>query len=439
MAVGALGSRQIAVAGNLGAGKTTLVDGLCTQLGWTRSPPRRPDVAYVQRIHSDPHRWSFEAQLNFLLLKAAAIREAELNRRSTIIDRSIYEDCDVMARSWAERYWDDAARATYHSCAEMLISGLPVPDAVVYCRCRPDVCAERRGQRARLGVATYDPQWVTRLDDLYRSWTSDFSTCPLLELDTESHDVRDAGVVREIISDLEWYFAPRPQGQTMLFDLSGSPPPDPLFEEHEDASPLRMLRPLNSIPPHRTGGFAGSPGFGLISQPIQHPAAYIAAPFTAMAVVPEPLTNELRLPVDERLHGVIPNDYRRRLERVVAAVEGQGLSAVLPHRDVNRWGRRSLSPQQVAQSCIDLVRECDVFVGILGDSYGAHVEAGVALALRKPCVFFEVGEFGQTFVGSGLAHTRGVRRESVERLEDVAARIAYGPLLPAIHPPMRGS
>ncbi len=140
MADASRNSRVLAVAGNLGAGKSTLVNGLCRHLGWARAPLKSPDPAYVKRIHEQPERWSFEAQLNFLVLKASSLREAALAGRNIIVDRSLYEDREVMARSWAEQFWDKRSIATYEDCASMLFAGLPVADAVIYCRCSDDVC-----------------------------------------------------------------------------------------------------------------------------------------------------------------------------------------------------------------------------------------------------------------------------------------------------------
>lgn len=430
MAAVAEGNRQIAVAGNLGAGKTTLVDGLCAHLGWSRCPARSPDPAYVQRIHSDPSRWSFEAQLNFLTLKATAIREAHVDQRNAVIDRSIYEDRETMAKSWAEKYWDEQTRTTYDNCARMLIEGLPAPDVVLYCHASREVRGERRANRPRGYQVTYDPLWVERLDALYADWAGRFDACPLLELDTDHYDVRDPRVVRGIITDLQAYFAPGMPSQTILFDLSGAPPPTPLFDYPEQLPTMRLLRPANTIAPHTRGDLiAPTAASELLPRLLPHPSVYVAAPFTALAVAAEPLREDLRLPVSGRAHGIIPDEYRKSLERVVAAIDAQGFFAVLPHRDVNRWGHRSLPARQVAQACVQLVGRCDVFVGILGKSFGAHLEAGVALALNKPCLFIEVEQFGGTFVGGGLGLTAGARRIKVARLDDVPSRLAVDELL----------
>jgi deoxyadenosine/deoxycytidine kinase len=430
---GAPASPLLAVAGNLGAGKTTLVNGLCRHLGWQRCPLSSPAPSYVERIHADPKRWSFEAQLNFLVLKASGLRAAAVAHQNIVVDRTIYEDRDIMARSWAERYWDDASWRTYDECADLLVSDLPVPDAVIFCRCDLPQCEERRRARPRSYQARYDSQWVERLDELYDEWLEHFQECPLLQVDTERHDLRNLSVVADIVADIADYFAPARPDQAPLFDLYGAPMAQALFEPGRQPSPLRILTRLNDLGPVRSVDFPlESKHTSSVS--IAHPAVYIAAPFTSVAAAPEPLANDLRLPVGEGPHGIIPKGYRALLQQVAEVFEQDGIQAVLPHRDVNVWGNRTLTARDVAASCLESIRRCDAFVGLLGQSFGVHAEAGMALALTKKCVLVEVAELGDTFIGRGLARGQGVTHLAVDKIADVPAALIAANVTAIVRP-----
>jgi deoxyadenosine/deoxycytidine kinase len=359
--------------------------------------------------------------LNFLVLKASSLREAALAGRNVVVDRSLYEDREVMARSWAEKFWDERSLTTYEDCADMLFSGLPVADAVVFCQCSGAECAQRRRTRAGAYQELYDPAWVARLDELYTEWLRRFDAAPLLALDTETYDVRDPTVVGEVVADLQTYFSRPPPDQTVLFGFDGDPPAEPLVEAKERPR-LRLLRRLNNVAPRQPVEFGTSSVVGLLGRPVSHPSLYLAAPFTTAAVAPVANVDAL-LPDDDRAHGVIPAAYRSALEDIAAVLERAGIQVVLPHRDVNAWGTRSLTPERVAQACLELVRGCDGFVGILGESFGAHAEAGMALALGKPCTVVEVAALGHTFIGGGLGHLAGARRVAAETLLDVPAAL----------------
>ena len=324
-----------------------------------------------------------------------------------------------MARSWAARYWDERSLATYEECATMLFAGLPVADAVIYCQCSGATCDQRRSTRPRSYQALYDPAWVAQLNELYSEWLRQFDVAPLLALNTETHDVRDPIVVGGVLADLQAYFALPPPDQTILFGFDGAPTAEPLIEAKEQPQ-LNLLRRLNNVAPRHGVEFRAESTPAHSGRRISHPAVYLAAPFTAMAIEPATTAATL-LPTDD--HGVIPTAYRSALEAVAAAIEQEGIQVVLPHRDVNSWGTRALTPEQVAQSCLEFVRSCDGFVGLLGKSFGAHAEAGMALAQGKPCTIVEVAELGQTFVGSGLGHVAGVQRVSTKTLRDVPAAL----------------
>lgn len=353
-------------------------------------------------------------------------------REDVVIDRSIYEDRDIMARSW-ERFWDARARRTYEDCAKSLSGDLPAPDVIVLCRCSREESDRRLLTRNREKKhPSYDPEWLSRLEVLYADWVREFIECPLLELDTERFDVRDAAVVEAVLQDIEVFLAPRPADQTLLFDLTGDPQPEPLFEL--DAPPaLQVLRPLNGQ--SETGVDLRPLGLQRpLPGSVSYPAVYVAAPFSAFADEPEPLSQELRLPVDLREHGTLPSLYRSLLEKTSAALKRKGFHPFLPHRDLNAWGNRSLSPVEAVGECLRAVLMCDGFLAVPGTSFGVHTEAGVALAAGKPMVFVEVEELETSFFGQGLMQAQDASRLRVSSLEDLPKIIEQSDIFPQLLP-----
>ncbi len=93
------------------------------------------------------------------------------------------------------------------------------------------------------------------------------------------------------------------------------------------------------------------------------------------------------------------------LLRLAQQLRTLGITAFIPHRDVNRWGRRVLPADTVARECSDGVDRCDVFIGILGMSHGSHYEFGLALGLGKPCVILSCSQLTESFLAGGFRTT----------------------------------
>jgi hypothetical protein len=151
---------------------------------------------------------------------------------------------------------------------------------------------------------------------------------------------------------------------------------------------------------------------------IGSPSVYIAASFSAYETAtasPTEAAQEILFDV-RHSHGKLSRTtYRRHLTGLSVAVQAKGFTPVLPHRDVNAWGRRQLEAEVVADTCLRLVRECDIFIGVLHESYGSHAEAGAALAFGKPCIIVSVGN-AETFFGRGIRKLRSTVSIHVESM-----------------------
>ena len=92
---------------------------------------------------------------------------------------------------------------------------------------------------------------------------------------------------------------------------------------------------------------------------------------------------------------------------------------LLPHRDINGWGKRAYPASEIAAKCLDAVAASDFVVALLAESFGSHLELGVALGLNKPSLILAVDKIPQSFFGKGLVESgrvRAIRAKSIAAL-----------------------
>lgn len=189
----------VAVAGNLGSGKSTVAAALVRYNDWVHLPRAGYDVTYIEDVFRDPTRWSFEAQMSFLHHKAKAVRDAMQSPGTAVLDRSIAEDMSIFARYFRQQGWmDERAYELYQDYARWLVESLAEPAVVVYCSAPAEVCEARLRERPRPYQNLYPPGHVARLHQMYETWWAELDAPVKLPIDTAARDVRDAVVGREV-------------------------------------------------------------------------------------------------------------------------------------------------------------------------------------------------------------------------------------------------
>ena len=391
---------MIAVAGNLGSGKTTLTKNLASVLNWSVQPPRSYDLGYIEDQINEPERWTLEAQLAFLTHKVAAITQAVKRQESFVVDRSPYEDYRVFGAYWASLgYMDERCWTTFSAVAELLISQVPPPSALIYCEVPWRVSAERLLARPRSYQHKYPQDHLRRLQERYDAWVETIVDIPVLRVDTTVLDIRSSRAAHRVVRDLQELLSQLDKkDQPCLPSLEGGPPA------------LARRRPVISRRARTTRTIFYSP------------SVYIAAGFTAHeSAMVEQQGIQDRLPeVVLPISGIPTGHYREALLGLVQAFEDIGYQAFLPHRDINRWGARSMTPRQVADECIAKVAECELFMGVLGTSFGSHAEAATALALGKPTILVSLQGTEETFFGRGLRQSSRVISVEAPSMEHLA-------------------
>jgi deoxyadenosine/deoxycytidine kinase len=179
----------VLVAGNIGAGKTSLTERMGARLGWRTGYESVTDNPYLSDFYADMHSWSFHLQIFFLGHRAEQYLEASHDPRSAILDRSIYEDFYIFARALhhmgnlAERDY-----LSYHRLFELVVNSLPLPDLLIYLKAPVTVLMNRIRKRARNMETGISTEYLTLLDTFYDEWLSPFDLCPVLTVRTDDLD-----------------------------------------------------------------------------------------------------------------------------------------------------------------------------------------------------------------------------------------------------------
>ncbi len=179
----------VAVAGNIGVGKSTLVEMLCTKLDWEPFYEPVAENPYLADFYSDMPAWSFHSQIFFLSHRLRSHDELAKHPTSVIQDRSVYEDAEVFAQNlYRQGHIQKRDYQTYRELYETVIGFLPPPDLVIYLRASAETLLRRIESRGRDYERTIAPDYLAGLNDLYESWIAGFTLCPVLTVPADDLD-----------------------------------------------------------------------------------------------------------------------------------------------------------------------------------------------------------------------------------------------------------
>lgn len=181
--------RMIVLAGNIGAGKTSLTERIGERLGWTTAYESVADNPYLPDFYKDMKSWSFHLQIYFLGHRAEQhIQLAEIPE-SAIVDRSIYEDAHIFAR--ALHHMDNLNDRDYYAFLrlyQLIVDNLPKPDLLIHLQAPVAVLMERIRRRARDIETSISEEYLSLLDKFYKEWIEGFDLCPVLTIRSDDLD-----------------------------------------------------------------------------------------------------------------------------------------------------------------------------------------------------------------------------------------------------------
>ncbi len=198
--------KYIAVAGNMGSGKSSLVRFLCQRYPEIRPfYERNEENPYLADFYRDMDRWAFHSQVYFLTLKLRIHQELEACSQTVIQDRTIYEDAEIFAENLHRRgllagrdY--DAYRLLYRTVSETLAP----PDLLIYLKSSMRTIRRRVRRRGRAFEQGVDPAYLRDLNRLYRAWIRRYDRSPVLVLDADRLDfIHDLVDRIELLEEIE--------------------------------------------------------------------------------------------------------------------------------------------------------------------------------------------------------------------------------------------
>lgn len=196
----------VAVAGNIGSGKSSLTKLLSERFGWKAYYESVDDNPYLDDFYKDMRRWSFNLQIYFLSKRFKDHMEIVNSPHSIIQDRSIYEDAEIFARNLYEMgNMDERDYKNYVELFSIMTSFLKPPDLIIYLRASVDTLLHQIKLRGRTFEQNIPREYLERLNRHYENWIARYNLGELLILETDELDFvnnkEDFEKVVEIVSD----------------------------------------------------------------------------------------------------------------------------------------------------------------------------------------------------------------------------------------------
>lgn len=195
----------VAVAGNIGSGKSSLTKLLSEYFGWKAYYESVDDNPYLDDFYKDMRRWSFNLQIYFLSKRFKDHMEIVNLPYSVIQDRSIYEDAEIFARNLYEMgNMDERDYKNYVELFNIMTSFLKPPDLIIYLRANVDTLVKQIKLRGRAFEQNIPREYLEQLNKHYEDWVARYNLGRMLILETDEidfvNDKNDFGKVVEIVT-----------------------------------------------------------------------------------------------------------------------------------------------------------------------------------------------------------------------------------------------
>ncbi len=179
----------VAVAGNIGAGKSSLARLLGERFQWKPYFESVDDNPYLSDFYADMSRWSFHLQIYFLANRFKCHKEIVESSESVIQDRSIYEDAEIFARNLFDiGKMTERDYINYVSLFHVMMEYLKPPDLMIYLRANVDTLVKQISKRGRDFEQGIQRSYLETLNKLYEDWITRYKLGPLLIIESDDLD-----------------------------------------------------------------------------------------------------------------------------------------------------------------------------------------------------------------------------------------------------------
>lgn len=196
--------KHVAIAGNIGAGKTTLCELLARHFGWEVHYEDTESNPYLSDFYMDMKRWSFNLQVFFLSSRYGQVQEIQQGSRTVIQDRTIYEDAYIFAPNLADMgLMERRDFENYLALFQSIVASIKAPDLLIYLRASIPTLVEHIQMRGRDYEGSISIDYLKRLNDRYESWISGYQNGQLLIINVDhldfSSNKEHAGKIVEMV------------------------------------------------------------------------------------------------------------------------------------------------------------------------------------------------------------------------------------------------
>ncbi len=203
---------HIAIAGNIGAGKTTLTKLLAKHFKWTPQYEDVVDNPYLDDFYNEMERWSFNLQVYFLNSRFRQLLEIRNSKKSIIQDRTIYEDAFIFAPNLhAMGLLTNRDYNNYKSLFDLMESVVDAPDLMIYLRSSIPNLVSQIHKRGREYENSISIEYLSRLNERYEAWIHGYDKGKLLIIDVDNINFVDnpedlGGIINRIDAELHGLF-----------------------------------------------------------------------------------------------------------------------------------------------------------------------------------------------------------------------------------------
>lgn len=203
---------HIAVAGNIGSGKTTLTTLLAKHYNWDTHFEDVEHNPYLNDFYDDMQRWSFNLQIYYLNSRFTQIQEIKTSEKSVIQDRTIYEDAYIFAPNLHSMgLMTTRDFENYFSLFNLMDSFISAPDLLIYLRASVPTLVNQIQKRGREYEESIRLDYLKRLNERYEAWISTYDKGKLLIIDVDNNQFNENNehlgeIIQKIDSEIHGLF-----------------------------------------------------------------------------------------------------------------------------------------------------------------------------------------------------------------------------------------
>lgn len=181
--------KHVAIAGNIGAGKTTLTTNLAKHFGWDTHFEETENNPYLSDFYADMKRWSFNLQIFFLNSRYNQVLEIQRGNRTVIQDRTIYEDANIFAPNlyemglMAQRDFEN-----YYTLFQLMASQVNAPDLLIYLKASVPTLVDHITSRGRDYESSMSLDYLKNLNQRYDNWITNYKEGRVLVINADELD-----------------------------------------------------------------------------------------------------------------------------------------------------------------------------------------------------------------------------------------------------------